>query len=52
MSVFTPKIKQILGKVNEGLKRKGVSVGQMFGESDANKNGVVEKEEFVGIMTR
>jgi hypothetical protein len=47
MSEFTPKIKGIIQKINAHLKKNGISVGNLYKTIDANKNGLVERDEFL-----
>ena len=47
---FDPKVRQILTKISEHLKRNGLSINKMFEHLDSNKDGVVDRDEFVNSM--
>lgn len=47
---FDHKVRQILTKISESLKKRGVSINKLFDFLDANRDGVVDRDEFVNSM--
>lgn len=47
---FDPKVRQILSKISESLKKNGLSINKLFDHLDANRDGSVDREEFVNSM--
>lgn len=47
---FDAKIKQYLQKISDYLKRNNITMQRMHEEMDVNKDGVVDKNEFVTRM--
>ncbi len=47
---FDPKVRQILSKISESLKKNGLSINKMFEHLDSNRDGVVDRDEFVNSM--
>ena len=47
---FDPKVRQILTKISESLKKRGISINKLFEFLDANRDGVVDRDEFVNSM--
>jgi Ca2+-binding EF-hand superfamily protein len=45
-------VKDILKKINDQLRRSGLTNGQLFSKVDLNGNGVVERSEFKQFFTK
>jgi Ca2+-binding EF-hand superfamily protein len=46
LSSFTQRVKDILLKINDQLKRSGLSNSQLFTKIDVNGTSTIEKQEF------
>ncbi|TNV88020.1 hypothetical protein FGO68_gene1522 [Halteria grandinella] len=51
LSTFTPRVKELFAKVNEQLRKNGLSTKQLFDKLDVNKNSIVEKNEFLNFFS-
>jgi calmodulin len=45
-------VKQALTRISEHLKRNGITVLKMYEMMDLDKNGTVDRDEFVTTMAR
>ena len=50
LAEFNPKVKANIMKISDYMKREGMSVGDLHKLLDTNKDGKLEKQEFVKSM--
>ena len=48
---FDPKVRHYLQKISEFMKRQNMTINRMYEEMDVNKDGVVDKMEFVNRLS-
>ncbi len=47
---FDPKVRQILQRISETLKKNNIPINKIYEAMDANRDGVVDRDEFVMTM--
>jgi Ca2+-binding EF-hand superfamily protein len=47
---FDPKVRQILQRISDTLKKNNIPINKLFESMDANRDGVVDRDEFVMTM--
>lgn len=47
---FDPKVRQILQRISDTLKKNNIPLNKLFESMDADRNGVVDRDEFVMTM--
>lgn len=52
LSQFTAKVKEVISKISEAVQRMGQSSQQVFESMDVNKNGIVERAEFLAYFEK
>lgn len=47
---FDPKVRQLLQRISEFLKRNNITLAKLYEMMDRNKDGRIDRDEFVTLM--